>query len=126
MMKMPIMISNGTIQAQSTPTRSARRRGTTAAIAPLTIADGVATANSYPMTLSALQAGLRDFVTVGEEAIVEATRLMISTTHNLAEPSGAVGLAGLMELRTVLADKTVCVILSGGNADTASIRRIFV
>ena len=93
-------------------------------IEPATIADGIATANSYPMTLPALCAGLRGFVTVGEDAIVEVTRLMIRTTHNLAEPSGAVGLAGLQELRSTLAGKTVCVILSGSNADALTLRRI--
>lgn len=93
-------------------------------IEPATIADGIATANSYPMTLPALCAGLRGFVTVSEDSIVEATRVMIRATHNLAEPSGAVGLAGLRELRTVLAGRTVCVILSGSNADAASLQRV--
>lgn len=94
-------------------------------IEPVTIADGIATANSYPMTFPTLRDGLRDFVTVAEDEIVQATRLMIQTTHNLAEPSGAVGLAGLMKLRETLSGKTVCIILSGSNADAASIRRVF-
>lgn len=87
-------------------------------IPPNTIADGVATANSYDLTLPALCAGLAGFVTVSDEDILSATRLMLRTTHNLAEPSGAVGLAGLLQLRHELAGQTVCVILSGSNVDS--------
>ena len=94
-------------------------------IVPSTVADGVATASSYPMTLAALCAGLRGFITVGEEGIIDATRLLIQTTHNLVEPSGAVGLAGLFQLREELAGKTVCVILSGGNADLVTLRQLY-
>jgi threonine dehydratase len=54
-----------------------------------------------------------------------ATRLLIQTTHNLAEPSGAVGLAGLIRLRETLANKTVCVILSGSNVDDATLRLLY-
>ena len=94
-------------------------------IAPETVADGVATANSYALTLPALCTGLRRFVTVGDDSILDATRLLIRTTHNLAEPSGCVGLAGLVRLRESLAGKTVCVILSGSNADAATLRQLF-
>jgi len=94
-------------------------------IAPNTVADGIATASSYPTTFAALRAGLRDFITVGEEPILHATRLLIQTTHNLVEPSGAVGLAGLLQLREELAGMAVCVILSGGNADLATLRTLY-
>lgn len=93
-------------------------------ITPQTIADGIATAGSFALTLSALIDGLAGFVTVSEGEIVEATRLMIRTTHNLAEPSGAVGLAGLSNLAAKLAGRTICVILSGSNAEAVSLRRI--
>lgn len=94
-------------------------------IEPRTVADGIATASSYALTLPALCAGLRGFVTVEEVAILDAARLLIQTSHNLVEPSGAVGLSGLMLLRDELAGKTVCVILSGGNADQATLRQLY-
>lgn len=94
-------------------------------IAPVTVADGIATANSYELTLPALCDGLRGFVAVDDQSILEATRLLIGTTHNLTEPSGGVGLAGLFSLREPLAGKTVCVVLSGGNADAATLRQLF-
>lgn len=114
------------VQASGAPAvyESWRAKCPVGPIEPSTIADGIATANSYPMTLPALCAGLRGFVTVSEDSIVESTRAMIQATHNLAEPSGAVGLAGLRELRTALAGRTVCIVLSGSNADAATLQRV--
>ena len=45
-------------------------------------------------------------------------------THNLAEGAGAAGLAGLARLKTQLAGKKVGVVLSGGNMDSATLKRI--
>ena len=114
------------VQASGAPAvfESWKARRPVGPIEPATMADGIATANSYPMTLPALCVGLRGFVTVSEDAILQATRLMIRATHNLSEPSGAVGLAGLQELGAELAGKTVCIILSGGNVDALSLQRI--
>ena len=90
----------------------------------ITIADGLATRNCYPFTFPPLQEGLADFVTVSDTEIAEAVRILLETTHNLAEPAGAAGLAGLIRLAPRLAGKNVAVILSGANIDTATLRRI--
>jgi threonine dehydratase len=92
-------------------------------IPPHTIAEGIATGTSYELTFPALRDGLTDFVLVSDEEIVDATRTMIQRTHNLAEPAGATGLAGVRKLRNELEGKTVCVILSGANVDAATLRR---
>ena len=94
-------------------------------IPPSTIADGIATGSSYALTFPALLEGLTDFVLVSEHAIIDATRTMMRCTHNLVEPAGAVGLAGVLELRDELAGKTVCVVLTGGNIDEATLKRIW-
>jgi threonine dehydratase len=115
------------VQAAGAPAvfESWRAGGPVGPIVPNTVADGIATSSSYPMTFAALRAGLHDFITVGEEPILHATRLLMQTTHNMAEPSGAVGLAGLFQLREALAGMAVCVILSGGNADLATLRQLY-
>ncbi len=59
-----------------------------------------------------------------EAAIAEAIRVLLRTTHNLAEGAGAAGLAGLFALRDTLAGKTVAVILSGSNIDATTLRRV--
>jgi threonine dehydratase len=89
-----------------------------------TFADGLATRQAYEATFPALQQGLAGFVTVTEGEIAEAVRLLLSTTHNLAEGAGAAGLAGLRRLSRELAGKEVAVILSGGNMDAATLRRV--
>src|SRR5262249_9806030 len=82
-----------------------------------TCADGLATRSVYPMTFEALREGLSDFVTVEDPEIAQALRLLLRTTHNLAEGAGATGLAGLLRLRQTLSGKRVAVIISGGNID---------
>lgn len=89
-----------------------------------TFADGLATRQVYPFTFGALREGLAGFVAVGEERIAEALRLLLRTTHNLAEGAGAAGLAGLMALRETLAGKAVAIVISGGNIDEATLRRV--
>jgi threonine dehydratase len=89
-----------------------------------TLADGLATRGGYEMTFGALLEGLAGFVAVTEGEIAEAMRTLISTTHNLVEGAGAAGLAGLLKLRDELAGKRVGIILSGGNVDTATLRRV--
>lgn len=89
-----------------------------------TFADGLATRVPPEMTFEALREGLSGFVKVSEAGLAEAVRLMIRTTHNLAEGAGAAGLAGLLELRDNLAGKSVGICLSGGNIDAETLRRV--
>ena len=89
-----------------------------------TFADGLATRATYDMTWEALREGLSGFVAVSDAAFAEAIRVLLRTTHNLAEGAGAAGLAGLFALRDQLAGKTVAVVLSGSNIDEATLRRV--
>ena len=89
-----------------------------------TFADGLATRSTYEMTFGALREGLAGFVKVSDAAIAEALRLLLRTTHNLAEGAGAAGLAGLFALRESLAGKAVGICLSGGNIDQETLRRV--
>ena len=54
---------------------------------------------------------------MSEDAIAEAMRTLHRTTHNTAEPAGAVALAGLMSERARRAGQRVAVVLTGGNVD---------
>lgn len=89
-----------------------------------TFADGLATRNVYEMTFEALREGLAGFVLVSEDEVAAAVRLMMRTTHNLAEGAGAAGLAGLLKLRDELAGKRVGIVLSGSNIDAATLKRV--
>ena len=100
----------------------AKQRLTTASAD--TFADGLAMRATYDATWPALQAGLAGFVTVTDDAIAEAIRMLLRTTHNLAEGAGAAGLAGLVAMRERLAGKTVAIVLSGSNIDIATLRSL--
>jgi threonine dehydratase len=89
-----------------------------------TFADGLATRGAYEMTFPALRAGLAGFVTVTEAEIAEALRTLLRTTHSLVEGAGAAGFAGLMKLRDEIGPCRVGIILSGGNIDSQTLRRV--
>jgi len=89
-----------------------------------TFADGLATRSTYELTFRALCHGLTDFITVTDGEIARALRLAIRTTHSLVEGAGATGLAGLLALGDRLADQRVGIVLSGGNIDEHTLRRV--
>ncbi|MGQ0715625.1 MAG: threonine ammonia-lyase [Gemmatimonadaceae bacterium] len=89
-----------------------------------TFAEGVATRQPYELTFATLCEGLAGFITVTEAEIAEAIRLVLGLTHNLVEGAGAVGVAAALKLRDELRGMRVGLIFSGGNLDTAVLRRI--
>ncbi len=89
-----------------------------------TFADGLATRATYELTFGPLREGLSGFMKVGESALADALRLLLRTTHNLAEGAGAAGLAGLLALREVLSGKSVGICISGSNIDQETLRRV--
>ena len=84
-----------------------------------TFAEGIATGSTYELTFEALRGGLADFVLASDDMIAQGVRDLWSITHNLAEGSGATGLAGLRLLAPQLAGMTVGIVMCGGNLDAA-------
>src|SRR5690606_21495800 len=80
------------------------------------VADGLAAPVCGVHTLAHIQRYVDEVVRVGEESIVEATRLILSRTKLVAGPAAAVGLAALLEgaARPHPGGLTLSV-LSGGN-----------
>lgn len=62
-------------------------------------------------------AGAHGIRTVSDDDCAEAMRVLLRTTHLLAEPAGAIALAGLIADRDAVAGARVAVVLSGGNCD---------
>ncbi|MDE2008021.1 MAG: threonine dehydratase, partial [Rhodospirillales bacterium] len=89
-----------------------------------TFADGMATREPDPLTVAIVRAGAARIVTVTEDQIAEAIRLLFRATHQAAEGAGAAALAAAMSERARMAGKSVAAILSGGNIDTAMYRDI--
>ena len=68
--------------------------------------------------------GADDMVLVPDAAIAQAIRDLLRYTHNLAEGAGAAPLAAIRTRAAQLAGQRVAMILSGGNIDAATLRRV--
>lgn len=88
----------------------------TPSINPNTIADGLRTSLSR-VTLSIIQKNVNDIITVSEREIVDAMRFLWERMKTVAEPSGAVSLAGVFSASKELQEVRIGAILSGGNVD---------
>lgn len=85
-------------------------------IEAVTIADGLLTSlgeRNFPI----IQKYVDEIVTVSEEAIVEAMKLVFERMKVVIEPSAAVPLAAVIENKVDVKNKKVGLIFSGGNID---------
>ena len=89
-----------------------------------TFADGLATRVPAEMTQAIINRTVNEIVTVSEAEIAAAIRLLLFHTHNLAEGAGAASLAATLKKRVQLTGKRVAIVLSGGNIDLATLRRV--
>lgn len=89
-----------------------------------TFADGLATRSAYALTFPTLLQGLAGFVTATDAEIADALRALLTTTHTMVEGAAAAALAGLKRLAPQLAGRHVGLIISGGNIDEATLRRV--
>jgi len=85
---------------------------------PQTIADGLLTSLG-DITFSMVREYVDDMVTVREDTIITAMRYIWERMKVVAEPSGAVPLAGVLEHAGLFRAKRVGIIISGGNVDLA-------
>jgi threonine dehydratase len=89
-----------------------------------TFAEGMATRVTFDLTFEILRKELDDVVTLTEAELADGVRLALRATHNLAEGAGAAPLAAAMKLRDRLAGRKVACVMSGGNIDAATLRRV--
>ncbi len=83
---------------------------------PHTIADGTRTLSLGDITFDIISNNVDTMETVSEAMIKEAVRVLFYHLKQVIEPSGALGLAAILEDNHGKAD-TIGVILSGGNID---------
>src|SRR5659263_1869 len=87
---------------------------------PKTIADGLLT-SLCERTFTAIRENVDDILTVTEDQIIEAMRLVWERMKIIIEPSSAVPLAAVLANRSLFAGKKVVIIISGGNADLSKL-----
>ena len=98
--------------------RSFRSGKIVPSVNPNTIADGLLTSLGE-LTFRVIMKHVDEIVTVSEDSIIEAMRLLWERMKIVVEPSGAVPLAGILEKKIETGGKRIGLILSGGNVDLA-------
>jgi threonine dehydratase len=90
-----------------------------------TMADGLRTQSIGPINFEHIRKFVDDIVTVSEEEIREAMRRMAANPRTVAEPSGAVAVAGFLFHGNELPPATIHVaVISGGNIEPAMLAEL--
>lgn len=94
---------------------SFRRRRPVQLPAVHTIADGMATRTPIAEALDDMLGAVDDVLLVSDDAMLRGMRLAYRDLGIVLEPSGAAGLAALLEHRELFEGRTVATVLCGGN-----------
>jgi threonine dehydratase len=89
-----------------------------------TIADGIAVREVRERTLALTKTYVDDLVTVSEEELARAVLLLVEIEKTVVEGAGAAPLAALLNRGLGLEQRTVVIVLSGGNIDVTMLARI--
>ena len=90
-----------------------------------TIADGLLTSLG-DKTFPIIQQNVKEIITVSDDQIIEALRLVWERMKIIIEPSCAVPLAALLKEKERFAGKRIGIILSGGNVDLERVLMLLV
>jgi threonine dehydratase len=90
-----------------------------------TMAEGLATRTAFELPQQVMRELIDDFVLVSEDALLQATRVMIEKTRNLVEPAGAAALAAVLADPARFAGRKVAIVCSGGNISPAQLTALW-
>ncbi len=82
-----------------------------------TIADGIAVRDTSKTTLDIILETVDEIVEVDDEEIADAILFLLETQKLVVEGAGAVGVAALMYDKLEVENKSIAIVLSGGNID---------
>jgi threonine dehydratase len=93
--------------------------------APKSIADGLIPSTVGPLTLEACRRNVDGMLSVTDDGILFAMRLLVHDAHIFPEPSGSAPLAGLInEAGSNRMGKRAVLVISGGNVSTDLLARV--
>lgn len=93
--------------------------------APKSIADGLIPSTVGELTLEACRRNVDGVVSVSDEEILSAMKLLVQDSHIFPEPSGSAPLAALIsEDNTIDFGKRVVLVISGGNVSADLLSRV--
>jgi threonine dehydratase len=87
------------------------------------IADGMACRKPDPAALEIMKAGMDRVITVDDDEVEAAMRSYFADTHNVAEGSGAAGLAALLKDRAT-GGACVGTVITGGNVNSQAFGKV--
>lgn len=87
-----------------------------------TLAEGLATRVAFELPLTLLWRYLDDVVLVRDAELVAAMRLLLETTHTVAEAAGAAATAAARRYPELVAGRKVILPITGGNATVDQLR----
>lgn len=90
------------------------------------VADGLRSRRPGTLPFEVTRRYVDDLVTVSEQEIVAALRLILERTKMVVEPSGAVSVAAVLAGRLTVESKKVTCVLSGGNVELGQLARLLV
>lgn len=90
-----------------------------------TIADGIAVRIPVPQALEDMRGIVDDALLVQEYSILQAMRLLHLHAGIVTEPSGAVGIAAILENWKLMEGKTIATIICGGNVTEQQLQAWF-
>jgi threonine dehydratase len=103
---------------------SFERRSVVTTESAATFVDGVATRSPDPTAIDGIIGGAARIIAVSDDATADAMRIIFRTTHNVAEPAGAIALAGLLSEQPERRGPRSAFVLCGGNVDTDQFRAV--
>ncbi len=91
---------------------------------PDTIADGARTTHLGEHTFALIRASVDEVITVSDREVIAAMRFLAERLKLVIEPTGALAAAAALRGRAPLQGRRVGVLLSGGNVDAETFRRL--
>jgi len=88
-----------------------------------TIADGIAVRIPVPDALDDMEGIVDDAILVADDSIIRSMQMLHLHVGIVAEPSGAVGIAALLENPDMFSNKVVATIICGGNLTEEQMHR---
>jgi threonine dehydratase len=88
-----------------------------------TIADGIAVRVPVPEALEELQGRIDEVITVGEDSLITAMRLLFQNHGLVSEPAGAAGLAALVEYSDRFKGARIVTPICGSNITSEQMRK---
>ena len=116
------------VQAEGAPAfyRSWKKGSITSTDGVKTAAEGLATSRAYELPLRILREKLDDIVLVSDEEMKQAIKVILQTTGQVAELSGAASTAAAFKIKEQLAGSKVVLLLTGGNIEPEQLARILL